>query len=106
MEKANKIYGINGPVIYIKGKTALTMGEMVYVGEEKLVGEVISLNSNMTTIQVYEETSGLKPGDLVYSSGSAIFVTLAPGIINNIFDGIERPLSEIAKDAGDRKSVV
>lgn len=100
MEKANKIYGINGPVIYIKGKTALTMGEMVYVGEEKLVGEVISLNSNMTTIQVYEETSGLKPGDLVYSSGSAIFVTLAPGIINNIFDGIERPLSEIAKDAG------
>ena len=76
------------------------MGEMVYVGDEKLVGEVIGLTSQMTTIQVYEETSGLKPGDLVYSTGSAIFVTLAPGILNNIFDGIERPLSDIAEDSG------
>ncbi len=95
-----KIYGINGPVIYIKGKTSFKMGEMVFVGEEKLVGEVISLSSEQTTIQVYEETSGLKPGDLVYSTGSAIFVTLAPGILDNIFDGIERPLAQIAESSG------
>lgn len=100
MQKVGKIYGINGPVIYIKGITDFNMGEMVYVSEEKLVGEVISLTSEMTTIQVYEETSGLKPGDFVYGTDSAIFVTLAPGIINNIFDGIERPLSEIADNAG------
>ena len=99
-ELTGKIYGINGPVIYIKGRTAFKMGEMVYVSDEKLVGEVIGLTSEMTTIQVYEETSGLKPGDLVYSTGSSIFVTLAPGIIHNIFDGIERPLSDIAKQSG------
>ena len=56
------IYGINGPVIYIKGKTAFRMGEMIYVGPQKLVGEVIRLDSSRTTIQVYEETTGLKPG--------------------------------------------
>ena len=100
MEKTGKIYGINGPVIYIKGKTDFKMGEMVYVSSEKLVGEVIGLTSDMTTIQVYEETSGLKPGETVYGTDSAIFVTLAPGIINNIFDGIERPLSEIEKQSG------
>lgn len=94
------IYGINGPVVYIKGRTAFKMGEMVYVGKERLVGEVIALTSDITTIQVYEETSGLKPGDMVYSTGSAIFVTLAPGIINNIFDGIERPLKGIAEKSG------
>ncbi len=94
------IYGINGPVVYIKGRTAFKMGEMVYVGTQKLVGEVIGLTSDMTTIQVYEETSGLKPGDTIYSTGSAIFATLAPGILNNIFDGIERPLKDIAEQSG------
>ena len=73
---------------------------MVYVGPQKLVGEVIRLDSSRTTIQVYEETTGLKPGDEVYSTGAAISVTLAPGILHNIFDGIERPLSEIAKAGG------
>ena len=99
MEKSGRIFGINGPVIYIKGKTDFIIGEMVYVSDEKLVGEVISLTSDMTTIQVYEETSGLKPGDMVYGSDRAIFVTLAPGILNNIFDGIERPLKSIALDS-------
>lgn len=94
------IYGINGPVVYIKGRTAFKMGEMVYVGTQKLVGEVIGLTSDMTTIQVYEETSGLKPGDTIDSTGSAIFATLAPGILNNIFDGIERPLKDIAEQSG------
>ena len=100
MEKHEIIYGINGPIIYIKGKTALAMGEMVFVGESRLVGEVILLTAEMTTIQVYEETTGLKPGDPVYGSGQPIFVTLGPGILNNIFDGIERPLARIAEESG------
>lgn len=100
MEKKGNIYGINGPVIYLKGNTGFKMGEMVYVGEEKLVGEVISLTTDTTTIQVFEETSGLKPGEEVTGTGSTISITLAPGIITNIFDGIERPLSELAQNSG------
>ena len=99
-KNTGKIYGINGPVIYLKGKTGFRMSEMVYVGEERLVGEVISLDKDMTTIQVYEETSGLRPGESVETSGSAVSVTLAPGILNNIFDGIERPLDQIAEKGG------
>ncbi len=94
------IYGINGPVIYLKGKSSFRMSEMVYVGKEKLVGEVISLDKDRTTIQVYEETSGLRPGEKVESSGAPVSVTLAPGILNNIFDGIERPLERIADTGG------
>ena len=98
--KMGTIYGINGPVIYLKGNTGFRMAEMVYVGTEKLVGEVIALDKDITTIQVYEETSGLRPGEEVIATGSAISVTLAPGILNNIFDGIERPLESIANSAG------
>ena len=72
----------------------------VYVGKERLVGEVIRLTNDITTIQVFEETTGLRPGDPVEATGDAISVTLGPGILNNIFDGIERPLSEIAKSSG------
>ncbi|HJC51672.1 MAG TPA: V-type ATP synthase subunit A [Candidatus Anaerostipes avistercoris] len=100
MSRTGIIYGINGPVIYLKGDTGFKMSEMVYVGEEKLVGEVISLDKDQTTIQVYEETSGLRPGEVVEASGEAVSVTLAPGILDNIFDGIERPLERIAENAG------
>ena len=100
MYKTGTIYGINGPVIYLKGNTGFQMAEMVYVGKERLVGEVIRLTNDITTIQVFEETTGLRPGDPVEATGDAISVTLGPGILNNIFDGIERPLSEIAKSSG------
>ncbi len=100
MNKTGVIYGINGPVIYLKGNTGFKMSEMVYVGKEKLVGEVIGLTLDTTTVQVFEETTGLKPGEIVEASGDAISVILAPGILNNIFDGIERPLGEIAKSSG------
>lgn len=100
MLKTAKIYGINGPVIYLKGNTGFRMSEMVYVGEQKLVGEVIALDKDMTTVQVYEETTGLRPGEEVIASGSPVSVTLAPGILNNIFDGIERPLEDIAESSG------
>lgn len=94
------IYGINGPVITVKGNLGFCMNEMVYVGEKRLIGEVIGLTKEETTIQVYEETSGLKPGEEVEGAGCPISVTLAPGILNNIFDGIERPLSVIAQAHG------
>ena len=100
MHKTGTIYGINGPVIYLKGNTGFQMAEMVYVGKERLVGEVIRLTNDIMTIQVFEETTGLRPGDPVEATGDAISVTLGPGILNNIFDGIERPLSEIAKSSG------
>ncbi len=100
LKKTGTIYGINGPVIYLEGDPGFQMNEMVYVGEENLIGEVIGLTSDRTTIQVYEETSGLRPGQQVVGSGAPVSVTLAPGILDNIFDGIERPLSEIAKSGG------
>ena len=100
MHKTGKIYGINGPVIYLKGNTGFMMSEMVHVGEQKLVGEVISLEKDLTTIQVYEETSGLRPGEIVEATGNPVSVTLAPGILDNIFDGIERPLERIADSGG------
>jgi V/A-type H+-transporting ATPase subunit A len=98
--KTGVIYGINGPVVSLLGDSGFQMNEMVHVGQEKLVGEVIGLNSEKTTIQVYEETSGIKPGEIVTGTGAPVSVTLAPGILSNIFDGIERPLSEIAKGSG------
>ena len=100
MTKTGVIYGINGPVVSLEGDPGFQMNEMVYVGRENLVGEVIGLTSGKTTIQVYEETSGLKPGEIVTGTGAPVSVTLAPGILSNIFDGIERPLSEIAKGSG------
>lgn len=100
MKQIATIYGINGPIVYVKGKTTFQMSEMVYVGNSKLVGEIISLNNDMTTIQVYEETSGMKPGEPVYSTGEQMSVTLGPGILNNIFDGIERPLKTIEEQVG------
>ena len=100
MNNTGIIYGINGPVVYLKGKTGFRMSEMVHVGAEHLVGEVIALTKDRTTVQVFEETTGLKPGAEVTGTGDAISVTLGPGILNNIFDGIQRPLGEIAHHSG------
>ncbi len=96
----NKIFGINGPVVTVLGRTDLTMSEMVYVGKKGLIGEVIRLDRDKAVIQVYEETSGLKPGEPVTSTGQAMSVTLGPGILDNIFDGIQNPLEAIAECAG------
>ncbi len=95
-----KIYGINGPVVTVRGKTELQMTETVYVGNKQLIGEVIGLTDEYTTIQVYEETGGLTPGEPVVSTNSPMSVTLAPGILGNIFDGIERPLQDVEKISG------
>ena len=100
MQNTDVIYGINGPVVTVKDSRSFSMMEMVYVGKERLVGEVIGITEHFTTIQVYEETTGLRPGEPVYGTGSPMNVTLGPGIIDNIFDGIERPLKEIAEESG------
>ena len=97
---ANVIYGINGPVVTVRDATDFSMMEMVYVGEERLIGEVIGITGEQTTIQCYEETTGLKPGDPVQGTHSQMTLMLGPGILDNIFDGIERPLAEIEKEAG------
>lgn len=96
----NVIYSINGPVITVKDTTDFFMMEMVYVGEKHLIGEVIAINDKFTTIQVYESTTGLKPGEPVYTTGSPLCATLGPGILSNIFDGIERPLRDISERSG------
>ena len=100
MSKTGVISGINGPIVHVKDNPGFTMNEMVYVGHDNLVGEVIGLKAGDTIIQVYEETAGIRPGELVTGTGAPVSVTLAPGILTNIFDGIERPLSEIAKTGG------
>ena len=100
MSKTGVISGINGPIVHVKGDPGFTMNEMVYVGHDNLVGEGIGLKAGDTIIQVYEETAGIRPGELVTGTGAPVSVTLAPGILTNIFDGIERPLSEIAKTGG------
>lgn len=96
----NVIYSINGPVVKVKHAVDFSMLEKVYVGNKRLMGEVISISKEETTIQVYESTTGLQPGEPVEPTGSPISVTLGPGILRNIFDGIERPLKEIAKESG------
>ena len=95
-----QLYSINGPVVTVRGRTALSMREMVYVGRERLVGEVIRLDDTCATIQVYEETSGLKAGEPVEPTGGPLSVTLGPGILRNIYDGIQRPLPAIEEEMG------
>lgn len=89
------IYSINGPVVKVKNADDLKMQETVYVGNKKLIGEVISNSRGEVTIQVYESTTGLKTGEPIVRTGKPMSVTLAPGIIGNIFDGIERPLKAL-----------
>ncbi len=96
----NTIYSINGPVVTVKNAVDFSMLEMVYVGKEKLLGEVISISHDHTTIQVYESTTGLVVGEPVQSTGEPISSLLGPGLLKNIFDGIERPLKVISENEG------
>lgn len=100
MNTQNVIYGVNGPVVTVRNTRSFSMMEMVFVGSERLVGEVIGVTDQKTTIQVYEETTGLHPGEPVFGTGSPMNVMLGPGLLNNIFDGIERPLKAIAEQKG------
>lgn len=99
-ERFGVITYINGPVIKANGMDRFKMREMVTVGEKRLIGEVISIDGEVGTIQVYEETTGLKVGERVNSTGKPLSVKLGPGIIGNIFDGIQRPLNYIFEKSG------
>ncbi|RDA90332.1 hypothetical protein CP533_6006 [Ophiocordyceps camponoti-saundersi (nom. inval.)] len=94
-----KIYSISGPVVVAEDMIGVAMYELVRVGHENLVGEVIRISADKATIQVYEETAGVKVGDPVTRTGKPLSVELGPGLLNGIYDGIQRPLEEIAKVA-------
>jgi V/A-type H+/Na+-transporting ATPase subunit A len=95
-----KIIKVNGPIIKAQLTEMLKMMELVEVSQYHLIGEVLSIKDDLATIQVYEDTSGIKPGEAVYGTGLPLSVELGPGIIGNIFDGIQRPLEEIEKKTG------
>lgn len=96
-----KIIKIAGPVIIADGMRGAQMYEMVRVGEQKLIGEIIELEGDTATIQVYEETAGIQPGEVVESTGGPLSVELGPGVMGSIFDGIQRPLELIREESGD-----
>ena len=101
MDDIKKIISINGPVVVSIGKADFAMHDMVKVGDLKLLGEVIKLEGDSAIIQVYEDTTGLKIGEDVISTGSALSLNLGPGLIGNIFDGILRPLKKLKNVSGD-----
>ena len=96
-----KVISVAGPVVKAKGMKGAKMYDLVKVGEEKLVGEIIELKEDIATIQVYEDTTGLKPGDDVINTGMPLAVELAPGLVAGIYDGIQRPLPKIMDRVGD-----
>ena len=100
MVAKGKIVWVSGPAVRADGMSSAKMYETVEVGESKLIGEVIRLTGDVAFIQVYESTSGLKPGEEVIGTGQPLSVLLGPGIIGRIYDGIQRPLDEIAEKSG------
>lgn len=100
--ETGKIVKVSGPLIVAEGMSQCKMYDVVHVSEKKLIGEVIELRGDRASIQVYEETSGLGPGENVYSTGAPLSVELAPGLIEGIYDGIQRPLAKLKEVAGDR----
>lgn len=99
--QTKKIISINGPVILAKGDGDFSMHDIVYIGKEQILGDVIKINKDIVTIQVYENTTGLKIGEDIVSDENPLSVTLGPGLMGNIFDGIQRPLEDLRKKDGD-----
>ena len=96
-----KVKRVNGPVLTASGITDAQMMELVHVSDLGIVGEIVKLREGEATIQVYEDATGIKPGDNIYGSGMSLSAELAPGLIGNIYDGIQRPLEELKKLSGD-----
>ena len=97
-----RIIKVSGPLIVAEGMADAEMYDVVRVSNQRLIGEIIELRGDQASVQVYEETSGLGPGEPVYSTGSPLSVELGPGLITSIFDGIQRPLDKIRDMTGDR----
>ncbi|MBQ9392419.1 MAG: V-type ATP synthase subunit A [Oscillospiraceae bacterium] len=95
-----KIIKVSGPLVVAEGMADANMADVVRVGPQRLIGEILNMTGDRASIQVYEETSGLGPGAEVETTGAPLSVELGPGLIENIYDGIQRPLEEIVKRAG------
>jgi len=100
-EKVGKIIKVSGPLVVASGMKNAQMYEVVRVSEHKLIGEIIKLKGDTASIQVYEETSGLGPGEPVYQTGKPLSVELGPGLLRSIYDGIQRPLDLLREKSGD-----
>lgn len=100
MDAEYRVYAISGPVVTVRGGRGLPMMSVVYVGNQRLPGEVVSARGEDTVIQVYEDTAGLRAGDPVFPTGSAMKVKLGPGMLTGIYDGVARPLKRIEAMSG------
>ncbi len=101
MSNSGKIVKVAGPLVVSENMSGSKMFDVVYVSDKKLMGEIIELKGDLASIQVYEETAGIGVGEPVYPSGEPLTVELGPGIIQSIYDGIQRPLNEIYENTGD-----
>jgi len=101
MTKKGKIIRVAGPLIQAVGLAEVKMYEVVHVGKQGLIGEVIEIQGEVVSIQVYEETGGIAPGEPVEATGSPLTVELGPGLIQSIYDGIQRPLDRVREKTGD-----
>ncbi|WP_425538555.1 V-type ATP synthase subunit A [Microaceticoccus formicicus] len=99
--KVGKIIKVSGPLVVAEGMDEANVYDVVEVSENKLIGEIIEMRGDQASIQVYEETTGIGPGEDVYTTGSPLSIELGPGLIEEMFDGIQRPLEELRKAAGD-----
>jgi len=101
MEEIGSIIKVSGPLVIAEGMRESRMYDVVFVSEQRLIGEIIELREDRASIQVYEETGGIGPGENVYGTGEPLSVELGPGLITSIYDGIQRPLDVIAEETGD-----
>ncbi|MCK9375363.1 MAG: V-type ATP synthase subunit A [Syntrophobacterales bacterium] len=99
-DKTSEVIWVSGPVIKAGGGQSLSMYEMVEVGAAALIGEVIALDGEVATLQIYEDTGGIRPGDPVAGQGTALSVEIGPGLLGQIFDGIQRPLKALQQATG------
>ena len=95
-----KIVKVSGPLVVATGLKEANMADVVRVGQQRLIGEILTMSGDSASIQVYEETAGLGPGAEVVTTGAPLSVELGPGLIENIYDGIQRPLEVIMEKTG------
>ena len=101
MSSTGTIKKVAGPLVIASGMRDANMSDVVRVSKQRLIGEIIEMHGDEASIQVYEETSGLGPGEPVESTGAPMSVELGPGLISSIYDGIQRPLDDIMKISGN-----
>ena len=96
-----KVIKVSGPLVVAEGLKNPKMYDVVWIGSQKLMGEIIEIRGETVSVQVYEETAGVGPEDPVYSTGEPLSIELGPGLLNSIYDGIQRPLEALKEKAGN-----